>query len=286
MQLMLVLPTTFPPSPTITTQPATPPPSSLPPPPKARDLYDGDDSSEDEDNIIDCGQESMRKEETRQDKVACIAHNNKHAKQTIKDNIAVEQEANRHANLQQGRIPDLVEVVQVGSSWERDNRFRGMLSRNLYYHASENAVYPAHAGQRMYEWEVLDERSGTHPSLNCAWQRVSPRGFPRTVQEAKNLVELMEQSLTDEERFGVWMLLSEFYRMSRAFIPKQRDHVMNWVANEYSYARCLRHPNWISFTMVPADPAALNLQNTNQHNRGAGIPQPTPQQGFDIDAWA
>ena len=82
------------------------------------------------------------------------------------------------------------------------------------------------------------------------------------------------------------MLLSEFYRMSRAFVPKQRDHVMNWVANEYSYAYRLHHPNWISFAMVPADPAVLNLRNTNQHNRGAGIPQLTPQQGFDIDAWA
>ena len=169
MQLTLVLPTTFPPSPTIMTQPATPPLSSLPPPPKARDPYDGDDSLEDKDNIIDCGQESMPEEETRQDKVAHVTPNNKHAKHAIKDDIAVEQEANRCANLQQGRIPDLVGVVQVGSSWERDNRFQGMLSQNLYYHASKNAVYPAHTGRRMYEWEVLDERSGTHPSLDCAW---------------------------------------------------------------------------------------------------------------------
>ena len=116
----------------------------------------------------------MPEEETRQDKVARVACNNKHAKQAIKDDITVEQEVNRHANLQQGQIPDLVGVVQVGNSWERDNRFQGMLSQNLYYHASENTVYPAHAGRRMYEWEVLDERSGIHPSLDYAWQWVSP----------------------------------------------------------------------------------------------------------------
>ena len=56
------------------------------------------------------------------------------------------------------------------------------------------------------------------------------------MQEAKNLVELMKQLLTDKERFSVWMLLSEFYRMSQAFVPEIHNQILReWVAYAYYY---------------------------------------------------
>ena len=47
------------------------------------------------------------------------------------------------------------------------------------------------------------------------------------VQKVKNLVAVMgQESLLGEKRFAVWMLLSEFHRMSWAFVPEQHDHIM------------------------------------------------------------
>ena len=82
------------------------------------------------------------------------------------------------------------------------------------------------------------------------------------VQEAKNLVALMgQESLSGEERFAVWMLLSEFHRMFQAFVPKQRNHIIMWMANEFNYTHYLHHPTWMVFMLVPAEAAAINPQN-------------------------
>jgi hypothetical protein len=285
LRLTLSLPSTFPPPPVIATQPPAPP--TVFPPFHEEDGDEADESSEDEDNIIDRGREETPEEdETDREKRERRARNSKRAEQAKKDDAAAEQNANRLANLHQGRIPDLVGVVQVNGQWERDNRFRGMLTRYLYYYAPENAVYPGLVGRRVFEWESTGAQ-GTHPALSTRWHDLAPRGFPRTVNEGKKLVDLMKDpSLQDSERTELWMILSEFHRMSLAFVPEQRDHVMNWAANEWNYARRLIRPPQIRFMPVPADKDALNPRNLSRQNQGAGISYPEPESGFDIDRWA
>jgi len=105
--------------------------------------------------------------------------------------------------------------------------------------------------------------------------------------EARALVRFMgEVSLSDDEQFEVWILLSEFYRMSRAFIPQQRDHVMAWAANEWNYYRRLRNPPNVHFVLVPVDSTAINPCNVNRPNQGAEIMHPQSERGLDIDLWA
>ena len=93
------------------------------------------------------------------------------------------------------------------------------------------------------------------------------RGFLRTVQEAKYLVDrLRRSSVTEDKEVELWILLSEFYGMSHAFVPEQRDHVMGWAANEWNYRHHLRRPARIQFAPVPPDMATLNAHNLNREN--------------------
>jgi len=280
------LPSAFPPPPMIAIQPPPPPPPVFAP--QSTDVdNEGEESLEDEDNIIDCGQSSTpEEEETKQERSERLACNHNWAEQPWKDDLTLQNNVNRRANLVQGWILDLVGVIQVGSSWKRDNRFRGMLSRNLYYYAQDNAVYPSCWGRRMYDWE-RNEREGPQPSLSCHWYHLAPHGFPRTVTEAQALVWFMEEaSLSDDKQFEVWTLLSEFYRMSQAFVPEQQDHVMAWVANKWNYYRRLRNLPNVHFALVPVDSTAINPRNVNRLNQGAGIMHPQPKRGLDIDLWA
>ena len=97
---------------------------------------------------------------------------------------------------------------------------------------------------------------------------------------------LCRSSVTEDEEVELWILLSEFYGMSRAFVPEQHDHVMGWAANEWNYRRHLRRPARIQFAPVPPDMAALNACNLNWENQGAGIAYPEFEEGLDIDTWA
>ena len=69
LQLTLLLSTIFGPPTTIITQPASLLPMVLAPPTKSQDPYNGDSSSEDEENMIDHGQKSTPEEETQQEKI-------------------------------------------------------------------------------------------------------------------------------------------------------------------------------------------------------------------------
>ena len=185
----------------------------------------------------------------------------------------------------QGRILDLVGIVQVGGSWERDNQFWGMLFRNLYYYTQDNAVYPSCWGQQIYDWE-RNKQERPQASLSCRWYHLAPHGFPHTVMEAQALVQFMgEVSLLDDERFKVWTLLSEFYRISQVFVPEQRDHVMAWVVNEWNYYCCLQNPPAVHFALMLVNSTAINPRNVNRLNQGAGIMHPQPKQDLDIDLW-
>ena len=98
--------------------------------------------SSDEENTIDQRRSVTPEDKTKQERNEHVAHNTKHAKQAKKDNATAQQNANQSANIQQGRIPELVGVVQIDGNWERDNCFRGMLTQNLFYYAPKNAVFP------------------------------------------------------------------------------------------------------------------------------------------------
>jgi len=92
------------------------------------------------------------------------------------------------------------------------------------------------------------------------------------------LVRFMgEVSLSDDEKFEVWTLLLEFYRMSRGFISEQQDHVMAWTANEWNYYHRLQNPPTVHFALMPVDSMAINPHNINRPNQEAGIMHPQPE---------
>ena len=142
LQLTLSVTTTYPPPPAIATQPLSPPPPS-----KTTAVADGmtddDDFSSDEENTIDRQRSVTPEDETKQERNERVARNAKRAK---KDDATAQQNANRSANIQQGRIPELVGVVQIDGTWERDDRFRGLLG-----------IYSTMHPRMLYSPDELDE---------------------------------------------------------------------------------------------------------------------------------
>ena len=143
LQSILTMPDSYPPPPTLTVAPPIVP-RCLPSPPT-----DFEDDSDD----------ALPREKGKKGGPSVPGH---------------VQDANRLANTSVGAIPALLGACLIEGEWERDNSFRGMLSRNYLYVASENTVYPGAAAYEYYLWN-RDGRSGPNPASSQEWLSASPR---------------------------------------------------------------------------------------------------------------
>jgi len=187
------------------------------------------------------------------------------------------QDANSIVNTSAGPIPELVGARFLNGEWERDNSFWGMLSRNYWYDAQDNVVYPGALTHKVFVWDQ-NGRVGPHLAPTRKWIQWAPRGMPRSINECKNLLHkvITNGMESKKECFEAWLMLAEFYYIANLFAPTNRDHSITWAARNLR----LRRPGpWITFPLIPLDPTILGSNN-------ARIPDPEPSQALDIDAWA
>jgi len=97
------------------------------------------------------------------------------------------QDANSIANTSAGPIPELVGARFLNGEWERNNSFQGMLSRNYWYDAWDNAVYSGALAHEVFMWDQ-NGCVGPHPASTRKWIQWAPRGMPRSINECKILL--------------------------------------------------------------------------------------------------
>ena len=136
-----------------------------------------------------------------------------------------------------GRVPDFWGVRRVSdlNRFERDNSFRNMLSRNVYFSTATNIVF---AGQSATEASRLESQGGDARRAmhddSQVYARVT-RGIPMNPFEVKRLITVARDSrrFSQRDRAEAYVLLSELRAIALRVMPMHRDAAMNFVIDMF-----------------------------------------------------
>ena len=188
-------------------------------------------------------------------------------------------------NITSGPVPELVGARFIKGRWERDNSFRGMLPWNFLYVEADNWVYPGALAYKYYIWD-RNGHEGPNPDEARGWTFWAPQGMLWTIQEGKELLKIVANSMADRlERFEAWLILHHFMLASHSFALDQCHHAMTWAAD--NLPRMHRPGGRMVFDWVPLDPNAFGPVNPHgpPGSLNVRISTPDPSLGLFIDPW-
>ncbi|KAF9542421.1 hypothetical protein CPC08DRAFT_770415 [Agrocybe pediades] len=213
------------------------------------------------------------------------ARNQKLAK-TKKNAKAAREHARQRAQLEDnGRIPDFWGVVNTPNfSIQRNNSFRGMLTRHAYYSRYTNAVYMRDTGIAAQSYERLDQRGYTPQSTHPIY-RLVPFGIPRHPADLNRLRSILRDTRTASWARGEALdLILEFRHIAQQTTPSLRDRVMDMAANMPSTELDVSLPERDTRPiLIPIDTSRIALGNINNSTRGLGIAMPARENYLNVD---
>ncbi|KAF9456837.1 hypothetical protein BDZ94DRAFT_1241248, partial [Collybia nuda] len=154
-----------------------------------------------------------------------------------------------------GPIPDAIGVIYQGNQTKRDNSFAGALSSSVYHSPRSNIVFAGDMAVAAATYE-----------LNNPQQTYAPLS-------------------------GSYLIIEEFYGVSRAFVDTQRDRAMELVANNPSFhphklpPMAEENPHLLPTQPVPRDTSFCTAGKTSQ-KKGMGLSAPLAADTFNILEWA
>ena len=137
-------------------------------------------------------------------------------------------------------VPPFWGVVRV-SDWmgipgnegyERNNSFRGMLSRHAYHSQRSNAVFVGVSAREAAQFEADSDQAYTpHGRERHHAYQVTRRGIPMTATEVRKLRTIARDSsrFSPRERTESFLLLRELYLISNRVSPENLDVSMRYI---------------------------------------------------------
>ncbi|KAF9455617.1 hypothetical protein BDZ94DRAFT_1316031 [Collybia nuda] len=174
-----------------------------------------------------------------------------------------------------GPIPDAIRVIYRGNQTEQDNSFAGALSSSVYHSPCSNIVF-----------------AGDMAVAAATYELNNPQRTYAPLSGIKKLFSLVRNTYNHfEDRLEGYLIIEEFYRVSRAFVDTQRDQAMELVANNPSFhphelpPMADENPHLLPTQPVPRDTSFRTAGKTSQ-KKGMGLSAPLAADTFNILEWA
>ncbi|KAF9459062.1 hypothetical protein BDZ94DRAFT_1312702 [Collybia nuda] len=191
-----------------------------------------------------------------------------------------------------GPIPDAIGVIYRGNQTKRDNSFAGALSSSVYHSPRSNIVFAGDMAVAAATYELNNPQRTYAPLSGSKLYKQAPRGFPMNQKEVKKLFSLVRNKYNHlEDCLEGYLIIEEFYWVSRAFVDTQRDRAMELVANNPLFhphelpPMADENPHLLPTQPVPRDTSFRTAGKTSQ-KKGMGLSAPLAADTFNILEWA